>query len=96
MAKYIALCNWTDQGIRNVKDSAKRLDAARDLAAKLGSKIVDFHMTMGAYDMVVTMEAPDDETAARFNLMLGMSGNLRTVTLKAFDETSYRKVVGSL
>ena len=96
MAKYIALCNWTDQGIRDVKNSAKRLDAARELAAKLGGKIVDFSMTMGEYDMVVIMEAPDDETVAKFNLMLGMSGNLRSTTLKAFNEADYRRVIGAL
>jgi uncharacterized protein with GYD domain len=96
MNRYIALCNWTDQGIRSVKDSPKRLDAARDLAQKLGGKLVEFYLTMGTYDMVVVLDAPDDETVAKFNLMIGMGGNLRTVTLKAFGEADYRKIFNAL
>jgi uncharacterized protein with GYD domain len=96
MAKYIALINWTDQGIRNVKDSPKRLDAARKLAKKLGATLGDCYMTMGAYDMVAHLEAPSDEVVARFNLTLAGGGNVRTTTLKAFAEDDYRKIIGSL
>jgi len=96
MAKYIALCNWTDQGIKNVKDSPARLDAAKALAKKLGGSVVDFYMTMGGHDMVVVVEAPDDEAVAKFNLLLGMGGNVRTTTLKAFAEADYRKVIAAL
>src|SRR5688572_3723222 len=96
MAKYIALINWTDQGIKNVKDSPKRLDAGRELAKKLGCELSDFYMTIGSYDMVAMMEAPDDETMARFALSLASAGNVRTTTLKALPEDAYRKVIGSL
>jgi len=96
MAKYIVLLNWTEQGIKNVKDSPKRLDAARALAKKLGCTAGDFHLTIGPYDMVITLEAPDDETAAKYMLTLGSGGNVRTTTLKALPEDAYRKVVGSL
>ena len=96
MAKYIALTNWTDQGIKNVKESPNRVDAARDLAKSLGCEMQDFYMTIGAYDMVVTIEAPDDETVAKFALSLAKAGNVRTTTLKAFTEDSYREIIGAI
>ncbi len=96
MAKYIVLSNWTDQGIKSVKDSPKRLDAAREAAKKLGVEISKFYLTTGACDMVVIAEAPNDEAMAKFSLMLGMGGNIRTTTMKAFSEDSYRKIIGSL
>lgn len=96
MAKYIVLGNWTDQGIKNVKDSPKRLDAARALAKKLKCELTKFYMTIGAHDMVVVLDAPNDETAAKFMLRLAGGGNVRTTTLKAFPEESYRAIVASL
>lgn len=96
MGKFIQLLNWTDQGIKTVKDSPKRLDAAREAAEKMGCTIHKFYMTTGACDMVVIADAPDDETMARFTLMLGMAGNVRSTTLKAYSEDSYRKIIGSL
>jgi len=59
MAKYILLVNWTDQGIRNVKDSAKRLDAGRALAKEQGCVLESFFMTMGSFDNVAVVEAPN-------------------------------------
>lgn len=96
MARYIVLANWTDQGVKNVKDSANRLDAAKALAKKMGCEMREFYMTVGAYDMAVIAEAPDDETFAKFTLTLGMGGNIRTTTLKAFPEDAYRKIIGGL
>ncbi len=96
MARYIELLNWTEQGVKNIKDSPKRLDAARELAKKMGCEIRDMYMTMGAWDMVVIVEAPNDETIAKFNLTLAMGGNVRTTTLKAFPEDVYRKVLTGL
>ncbi|MBC8036038.1 MAG: GYD domain-containing protein [Rhizobiales bacterium] len=96
MARYIELLSWTEQGVKNVKDSPKRLDAARELAKKMGCEIRDMYMTMGAWDMVVIVEAPNDETIAKFNLTLAMGGNVRTTTLKAFPEDAYRKIVTGL
>jgi uncharacterized protein with GYD domain len=96
MARYIQLLNWTDQGAKNVRESPKRLDAARDLAKKMGCEIREFYMTTGASDMVVIADAPDDETMAKFTLMLGMGGNVRTTTMKAFPEDAYRKIIGAL
>jgi uncharacterized protein with GYD domain len=96
MAKYIMLTDWTEQGIKAVKDSPKRLEAARSLAKKMGCEMKDFYMTIGAHDMVVIVEAPDDEAMAKFALSLGSGGNVRTTTLKAFSEDAYRKIIAAL
>lgn len=96
MGLYIALTSWTEQGIRNVKEAPARVDAARKLAKKYGCELRDFYMTIGAYDMVVTIEAPDDDSMAKFALALGTAGNVRTTTLKAFTEESFRKIIGAL
>lgn len=96
MATYILLSNYTDQGIRNVKESPKRLDAVRELGKQFGAQIKDVHLTFGAHDFVLTVEAPDDTAMAKFNLAVAARGNIRTTTLKAFSEADFRKIVGSL
>ena len=96
MAMYVSLFQFTDQGIRNIKDSAKRLDAGRALAKEQGCVLESFFMTMGSFDNVAVVEAPDDETVAKYVLTLGSEGNLRTVTLKAFSEETYRTIIGAL
>ena len=96
MATYIMLANWTEQGIRAVKDSPKRLDAAKQLCKKHGAEIKQFYMTMGACDTVVVIEAPGDDAIAKIVLALGAAGNLRTTTMKAFTEAEYRQLTGSL
>ena len=96
MGKYILLADWTEQGIRKVKDSPKRLDAARKLAKKCGCTMGDFYMTIGKHDMLVHLDAPSDAAVAQFVLTLAGGGNVRTTTLKAFSEAEYRKVIGGL
>mgnify|MGYP001479643560 CR=1 FL=1 len=96
MATYIALINYTEQGIANVKESPKRLDAAKNLAASLGGEITQFFLTMGAYDAVAVAEFPDDAAAAKFLLTLGSTGNIRTTTLRAFPEAEYQDIVAAL
>lgn len=96
MTTYILLLNWTDQGIKTVRDSPKRLDMARKELAAMGGSFKEFYMTMGEYDMVAVCEAPDDAVAARFALQIGSAGNIRSRTLKAFPENAYREVVSSL
>ncbi|MCK6451112.1 MAG: GYD domain-containing protein [Alphaproteobacteria bacterium] len=96
MTTYVLLVNWTDQGIRNVTDSPKRFDAGRKALRDMGGDIKFMFMTMGEYDMVVVYEAPDDAIAARFTLMLGQAGNVRTKTLKAFPEQAYREIINSV
>jgi uncharacterized protein with GYD domain len=96
MSTYIALINYTEQGIRSVKESPKRLDAGRAALREMGGEIKAFYMTMGDIDLVVVFEAPDDAIAARFVLMLSSLGNVRTRTLKAFPEAAYRQIIASL
>ena len=96
MTTYIMLAQFTDQGIRNAKDSPNRLDKARQLLKDMGGDFKLFFLTMGKYDFVAVYEAPDDAVAARFNLQLGMLGNVRTQTLKAFPEAAYREIMRTI
>ncbi len=96
MTTYVMLLNWTDQGARNVKESPRRLDAAKKALHEVGGEFKFFFMTMGEYDMVVIYEAPDDAVAARFTLQVGQLGNVRTRTMKAFPESAYREIIASL
>ena len=96
MTTYVMLINWTELGVKNVRDSPARLDAARKLLGEMGGSFKDFYLTMGEYDMVVIGEASDDAVMARFALSLGMKGNVRTKTLKAFPEAAYREIIASL
>ena len=96
MTTYIMLVNYTDAGMRHIKDSPKRLDTAKSLLREMGGELKSFFMTMGEYDIVAIYEAPDDAVAARFSLLLGTAGNVRTKTLKAFPETAYREIIARL
>ncbi|MGC2521509.1 MAG: GYD domain-containing protein [Stellaceae bacterium] len=96
MPTYIMLANWTDQGAQRVKESPRRVDTAKKALADMGGEFKALYMTMGEYDLVMMYEAPDDAVAARFTLLLGMLGTVRTRTLKAFPEAAYREIVASL
>jgi uncharacterized protein with GYD domain len=96
MTTYIMLAKWTEQGIRNAKESPQRLDKMRQLLKDMGGDLRYFFLTMGKYDLAAIYEAPDDAVAARFNLQMGMLGNIRTETLKAFPEPAYREIMRSL
>jgi len=96
MQRYIVLLNWTDQGIKNVKESAGRIDANRALAKKYGCDFKDLYMTVGTFDLIAVVDAPDDEAFAKYALMVGASGNVRTTTLKAFSEDAYRNILAGL
>ena len=93
---YIMLANWTDQGARQVKESPKRLDAAKRALVDMGGEFRSLYMTMGEYDLIVVYDAPDDAVAARFTLLLAQLGSVRTKTLKAFPEAAYREIIHSL
>jgi uncharacterized protein with GYD domain len=96
MATYIALINWTDKGAQQVKDSPKRFDSAKKLLRDMGGEIKSFYLTLGECDLVAVCDAPDDAVMARFLMQLGMLGNVRSRTLKAFPEAAYREIVASL
>jgi uncharacterized protein with GYD domain len=96
MPTYIVLIDWTDQGIRNVKDTIKRAEAFRSAIEKSGGKLLDAYYTMGQHDFVATVELPNDESAMSILLALGVRGNVRTTTLKAFSLSEAEKVVSKL
>ncbi len=96
MGTYIVLGNYTDQGIRNIKQSPRRLTAAKNVLKEMGGRLRNFYLTMGAIDIVVVIEAPSDEVATQFVLAVGSLGNVRTTTLKAFPEPDFRKIVKSI
>lgn len=96
MARYISLLNWTDQGIRSVKDTVSRANAVRQAFQAGGGKFIDLYWTLGQHDVVLIFEAPDDETATRLTLSLGMKGNVRTSTTRAFNEQEMARIVQGL
>ena len=96
MALYITLANYTDQGIRNLKEMADRLGAARRAIEAAGGKLLAYHLTLGQYDAVVLIEAPDDATYATVVLSIAGGGNIRTTTLKAFSEEESIQVMRNL
>jgi uncharacterized protein with GYD domain len=96
MTTYILLGNYTEQGSRRIRESPARLDKARAILREMGGDFRSFNLTMGRYDFVAVYEAPDDAVSARFTLMLGEMGNVRTETLKAFPESAFREIIHSM
>jgi uncharacterized protein with GYD domain len=96
MATYILLVNFTEQGVRNAQDSPKRADAFKDMAKKCGAKVRDLYWTLGQYDAVTIIEAPDDMTATALALSLGKLGNVRTQTLPAFSAADMQTIIGKM
>jgi uncharacterized protein with GYD domain len=85
MPAYIVLMNWTDQGVRTVKDTVQRREQADALAERHGARIEQVYWTVGPYDIVAILDAPDDESVTAVMLELSSGGNLRTTTLRAYD-----------
>lgn len=96
MPTYITLSTLTDQGVRNMKDLARRLQNAEQTFAQLGATLREVYLLMGQYDYVVVAEAPDDETIARVSLMIAGQGNVRTQTVRAFDRSEMLRLVEGL
>jgi uncharacterized protein with GYD domain len=96
MATYVSLFNWTDQGIRTVKDSPKRLESAKQALKTLGGEFKAFYMLQGHYDGVLIFEVPSDEALTKFLLTTGAAGNVRTTTLRAFNEAEFSKHIAAL
>jgi uncharacterized protein with GYD domain len=90
------LAHWTDQGIRTIEESPRRLDAAKKTLVDMGGQFRSIFLTMGDYDLVGIYDAPDDAVAARFTLILGKMGNVRTTSMKAFPEEAMRQIIVSL
>ena len=96
MAKYVLLLNWTDQGIKNVKDTIKRAESFKSYLEKKGGKLTEILYTFGQYDLVATAELPSDETAMSVSLGTGALGNVRVTTLKAFSLDETKSIVDKL
>jgi len=96
MATYVCLLNFTDQGIRKVKKTTQRAKDLQDMAAKMNVKVREIYWTMGRYDVVVVAEAPDDETITRMTLELGILGNVKTETLRAFSAQEMNQILKGL
>lgn len=96
MATYVALVHFTDQGIRNIKQTTERAKALSAAAAKLGVKVKDTYWTMGAYDAVLVAEAPNDEAITALALSVGALGNIRTQTMRAYTADEMSKIIARM
>ena len=96
MARYVSLIQFTDQGIRNIKDTINRSEAAMAEAEKMGMKIIEEFWTMGAYDVVVMFDAPNDETMSAFSLKIASIGNVKSQTLRAFRKEEMEGILAKI
>jgi len=95
MGSYILLLNWTDQGIRAVKESPKRAASFENIVKKLGGE-TSYYYTLGQYDLIAFVKLPDDESMLKLGLELGRLGNVRTTTLKGWTKQEMARIVSSL
>jgi uncharacterized protein with GYD domain len=93
MATYIVLGQFTDQGIRDVQDTSKRANKAKELAKKFGVSVRDLYWSLGRYDLAMILDAPDDETMTALGLSFGKLGNVRTETLRAFSQAEIDQIL---
>lgn len=96
MATYIGLATFTDQGMRTVKDTVKRADAARETAAKFGVQMKNIHWTLGAYDLVIECEAKDDAAMVAYSLAIASAGNVKFQSLRALNRDEMAQIVTKL
>jgi uncharacterized protein with GYD domain len=96
MAMYVSLLQFTDQGIRNIKDTIKRAEAATAEAKKMGAEVTEAIWTMGVYDVVLLLDAPDDETVSAFAAKLGSLGSVKTQTMRAFRREEMEKILAKI
>jgi uncharacterized protein with GYD domain len=96
MVTYIVLAKFTEQGIRNAKESPKRADAFKQLAKTVGVNVKEIFWTVGRYDIVTIVEASDETSAMSLNLSLGALGNVRTESLRAFSAAETTGIIGKM
>src|SRR5215468_1958038 len=96
MATYVLLCNYTDQGVRAVKDSPSRRAAAKELGKKFGVELKSSYLAMGTCDLILIVEATTDEAVAKWVLSVASKGNVRTTTIKVFPEAEMDKILSAL
>jgi uncharacterized protein with GYD domain len=92
MAIYVVLYNLTEHGRKNIKNLADRMDEAAQRATSQGIKVVGSYVTMGQYDLVTIVEAPDDETVARGAASILEKGNVTSLTMRAFTANEWRAI----
>jgi uncharacterized protein with GYD domain len=93
---YISLVNWTDQGVKNIRDTVERLDRGAEVAEKHGVRLEQTYWTVGPYDMVSIAEAPGDEAVTAYLLEVCSEGNVRTTTLRAYDREEVGGIIARL
>jgi len=96
MPTYIGLYTWTDQGVKNVKDTVRRVEEARAAFEQRGARLIAAYWTQGRYDLVSIAEFPDEETASASALALGMAGNVHTETMRAFSAEEMQRIIQKL
>jgi len=96
MPLFITTINWTDQGIKTIKDSPKRAQAARELAKTMGVEIKEVYLTSGESDLIAILDAPNGDNVAKLAMVLGAQGNIRTKTVRAWTEAECTKLVSEL
>ncbi len=96
MATYCILGNFTEQGVRNAKDSPKRADAFKEMAKKCGATVKEVYWAQGQYDVVTILEAPDDLAVTSLGLSVGALGNIRTQTLRLFSAADMKTIIDKM
>jgi len=93
---FISSINWTEQGIRSIKDAPKRAQATRDMAKKMGVEIKEIYLTSGDTDMVAILETANGDNVAKFAMAIGAMGNIRTRTVRAWTQAEMQKMISEL
>lgn len=96
MASYVILVNWTEEGVRNFRDTLDRADGVAQLMQQLGGQMTSLYWTLGPYDLVAICEAPDDETATAAALAISSQGYVRTATMRAFTREEMSGILAKL
>ena len=96
MANYLILSSFTDQGIRNIRETTQRADAVRDLGKKFNVSFKEIYWTLGQYDVCAVVDAPDEQSITALALAMGSAGNVRTQILRAFNQNEMKGILGKL
>ena len=96
MITYVSLYKWTDQGIKNIKETVTLAEKASGIAERLGGRLTNILWTQGSYDLVITSEFPDEESAQAFTLTIGSIGNVRSETLRAYSAQDIKRIISKI
>ncbi len=93
MPTYVFLVKWTDQGVKDVKDTIKRMHVVTALTERSGGRVLSYYWTQGSYDLILTADVPDELTASANALTVASSGNVTTQTMRAFSESEMEQII---